>query len=138
MIFRPMLIPFFSGVHTPKLKTCLLFDNYDHAHVLESVYRPYVMSCLGDDRRFGSDLHHVEQIILFDDDIEYALSLLHEQYNLIVHTDNHDKLDALMGNSIYGFRTRNVALSTGVTKQYNLKELAKIANTKLTSCSVPI
>lgn len=133
MIYRPMLIPFFSGIHTPKLKTCLLFDNYDHAHVLESVYRPYVMSCLGDERRFGSDLHHVEQIILHDKDIESALSILHEQYNLILHTDDEMTLQKLIDNSVYGYKSRNVALSTGVTKQYDLKELAKMAQGKLST-----
>ena len=133
MIYRPMLIPFFSGIHTQKLKTCLLFDNYDHAHVLESVYRPYVMSCLGDERRFGSDLHHVEQIILHDKNIESALFILHEQYNLILHTDDEMKLQKLIGNSVYGYKSRNVALSTGVTKQYDLKELAKMAQGKLST-----
>lgn len=131
MIYRPMLIPFFSGIHIPKLKTCLLFDNYDHAHVLESVYRPYVMSCLGDERPFGSDLHHVEQIILHDKDIECALSMLHEQYNLILHTDNETTLQKLIENSVYGYRYNNVALSTGVTKKYDLKELAKMVNGRL-------
>lgn len=130
VIYRPILIPFFSGIHTPRLKTCLLFDQFEHAHILESVYRPYVMSCVGDARRFGSDLHHIEQMVIVNQSIEETIKQLREDFNIIIHTDDEVSLNMLMENSIFGYRSVNVALSTGITRQRDLKELAHLAQNR--------
>lgn len=129
---RPMLVPYLSGIHCLSKKTCLVFDEFDHAHVLESVYRPNVMLCLGDHRKFNIDLHHVDQIFCGEANWFAVVDDLKKQYNLVLHTDHEKMLDVFFGNiDHFGFRSENVALSTGLIKNVTLKELAEHARSKI-------
>lgn len=129
---RPMLVPYLSGIHCLSMKTCLIFDEFDHAHVLESVYRPNLMLCLGDHRKFNIDLHHVDQIFHGGSDWFTVVDDLKKQYNLVLHTDREDILSVFFDSiDHFGFRSENVALSTGLVRNVTLKELAEYARSKI-------
>lgn len=129
---RPMLVPYLSGIHCLSKKTCLVFDEFEHAHVLESVYRPNIMLCIGELRKFNSDLHHVDQMFHDESDWLTVVNDLKKHYNLILHTDREEILNMFFDSvEHFGFRSENVALSTGLVKSLTLKELAECVKTKI-------
>lgn len=127
-----MLIPYFSGVVDDiNKKTCVIFDVHKDACILESIYRPSAMMCISENTKFDYNMQHINQLYKMDTLVS-TINDLKRSYNIILHTDDEELLDDLLLNHhLFGFRKDNIAISTGLIKNWDLKELADFAKEKL-------
>ena len=99
MLKNPQLVKGYSGVFQD-METIILALNdvsKESFSVLEKYYRP----------------KHIYKVIRFDA-LKGAVEKTMEKYNVIIHTDDKKKLTTLKNNQIFGYRLKNVGLSTGM------------------------
>lgn len=98
----PILISKYSGKFDTSLKTCVFVLEETHLKLLDNIYRP----------------DNIESVLDFTR-LQELINLYLPTHNIIIHSDDLEKISQLISNNIFGKMLTNIGLSTGAEFSIN-------------------
>lgn len=108
------LLPCF-GCFSPIKKECVITLDGLYESSLEERYRPSLIINLNQENLLPQSISWItieNKVIREENELAEILKELEKDYNIIVHTNEIDKIDKLILNDLYGFNMHSVGIGT--------------------------